>query len=253
MPPAATAAAAPPAASGVSLPPLVLPPPPVPAPPTGSTPADGLLVATGVTEAAGAGGAEEAGAVGTTLGVGLVGGVVGGVVCMHVQVGLGLAGGVLGGGVWCMQVQVGLGLEDGYEPPLGWWATDAEAALLNITVDPAARSGTLSAAVAIILRGRLDRKFIYFRSFSVCLFRWPSFRVVQRPGSTAGGATRSDEPTTYAILTTHQFFRSYRLRVVIFPESVTPFPLPREALSGAGQLIDPLARYCDKTSHFMRM
>jgi len=56
MPPAATAAAAPPAAIGVSLPPLVLPPPPVPAPPTGSTPADGLLVATGVTDAAGAGG-----------------------------------------------------------------------------------------------------------------------------------------------------------------------------------------------------
>src|ERR1700761_3678638 len=253
MPPAATAAAAPPAASGASLPPLVLPPPPVPAPPTGSTPADGLLVATGVTEAAGAGGAEEAGAVGTTLGVGLVGGVVGGVVCMHVQVGLGLAGGVLGGGVWCMQVQVGLGLEDGDEPPLGWWATDAEAALLNITVDPAARSGTLSAAVAIILRGRLDRKFIYFRSFSVCLFRWlrpvrssgPAARPVAQHGVTSQLRTRNSRHISV--------FRSCRLRRVIIPESVTPFPLPREAFSGAGQLIDPLTRYCDRTSHFMRM
>jgi hypothetical protein len=75
-----------------------------------------------VTEPAGAGADDEAGAVGTTLGVGLVGGVVvGGVVCMQVQVGLGLAGGVEGGGVWCMQVQVGLGLEVGYEPPLGLW------------------------------------------------------------------------------------------------------------------------------------
>ena len=144
MPPAATAAAAPPAAIGVSLPPLVLPPPPVPAPPTGSTPADGLLVATGVTEAAGAG--AEAGAVGTTLGAGdpgvlggvLLGGVLGGV----------LLGGVLGG-VLGDSVQVHFGD-----------TVAAEAALLNITVDPAARSGTLSAAVAIILRGRLDRKFI---------------------------------------------------------------------------------------------
>jgi len=125
----------------------------VPAPPTGSTPADGLLVATGVTEPAGAGAVGTAVVVvGTTLGVGLAGGVVGGA--------------VVGGGVVCMQVQVGAGLVGvpvGCPPQL--WSglvqlTDADAAVLNTTVDPAARSGTLSAAVAISLRGRFCRKFM---------------------------------------------------------------------------------------------
>jgi hypothetical protein len=146
---------------GASLPPLVLPPPPVPAPPTGSTPADGLLVATGVTDAAGAGGA----VVGLTLGVGgavvgvvggvVVGGVVGGLV--QVQVGTGLGGGVVGGVVGGL-VQVHLA----WTTPLVWAGDTvaADATPLNITVDPAARSGTLSAAVAISLRGRFCRKFI---------------------------------------------------------------------------------------------
>ncbi|HEY6499571.1 MAG TPA: hypothetical protein VIZ20_09095 [Streptosporangiaceae bacterium] len=113
-----------------------------------------------MTDAAGAGGA----VVGLTLGVGgavvgvvggvVVGGVVGGVVCWHVQVGLGV--GVEGGGVWCLP-----------QPQLPAsalvWAGDtvaADATPLNTTVDPAARSGTLSAAVAISLRGRFCRKFI---------------------------------------------------------------------------------------------
>jgi hypothetical protein len=124
----------------------------VPAPPTGSTPADGLLVATGVTEAAGAGADGVAVVVvGTTLGVGLAGGVVGGA--------------VVGGGVVCMQVQVGAGLVGGVVGCPQLWSgllqlTEADAAVLNTTVEPAARSGTLSAAVAISLRGRFCRKFM---------------------------------------------------------------------------------------------
>jgi hypothetical protein len=115
------------------------------------------VVAIGVTEPAGAGAVVAP--VGTTLGTvdGTVLGVVDGTV-------LGVVDGVvLGGGVVCMQVHVGLGLALGEPPEPGqpWWhVTEAEAAVLNTTVDPAARSGTLSAAVAIILRGRLDRKFI---------------------------------------------------------------------------------------------
>jgi hypothetical protein len=74
------------------------------------------------------------------------------------------------------------------------------------------------------LRGRLDRKFIYSRSFSVCLFRWPSPRVIQRPGSrpvAQHGVTNQLRTRNSRHISV---YRVYRLHRVIRPEAVTPSP-----------------------------
>jgi hypothetical protein len=136
------------------------------APPAGSTPAEGLVVGIGAADVATTPGAEVVGLAGGVVGavvVGLAGGVVGGGVGFWVQVQpVGLVGG--GVGWWWHPHCVGVAVVDGLT--VAGETVAACAAPLNITVEPAARNGTLSAAVAISLRGRLDwRIFIYSAPF----------------------------------------------------------------------------------------